>query len=354
MALAIKYNTGSITSGCCVRKGNYDIGINPNYTYGPTTSTGFWDGYEVPSGGFVTYQNKASQGPSIYSIASESDIVQYGKNLNLGGTYTTAAEVIEACSLINNIAFLNIDYPEIPLNNNLLTLDAGYTASYPWAGAYWYNITGGSPSQGDINGTLVFNQGTSQYNNSNAYLRFTAAAEDAMVFVPAFAGTLGTFTVNIWINVATGNGYDVRQNVIGQQYSNDNSYAAETNCNFLIRGNGTNGYEGLIRNNNTNYTVDFGTVNPGAWRMLTLTYEGSNLSAYLDSALVGQQSIGAGLTNSNGLQTIIGGTTNGFESKGVTAYFDGSVGVANIYDTVLNLGEITQLYDNYKNPRNYT
>jgi hypothetical protein len=38
---------------------------------------------------------------------------------------------------------------------------------------------------------------------------------------------------------------------------------------------------------------------------------------------------------------------------GTTAYFDGSVGVVNIYDISLNGGAISDLYNNYKNQRNY-
>ena len=78
MAQPIKYNTGTKTTGCCIRKGNYDIGIVQNREYGPTANTGFWAGYNVPSGGFVSFQNKASEGPSIYSIPNSSSLIENG------------------------------------------------------------------------------------------------------------------------------------------------------------------------------------------------------------------------------------------------------------------------------------
>ena len=63
MAQPIKYNTGTKVTGCCIKKGNYNIGVASNYEYGPTSGSGFWAGYTIPAGGFISYQNKSSQGP---------------------------------------------------------------------------------------------------------------------------------------------------------------------------------------------------------------------------------------------------------------------------------------------------
>jgi hypothetical protein len=355
MAQPIKYNPGSLVSGCCIKKGNYNIGIIPNLPYGPTSSTGFWAGYPpgttIPTGGFISYQNKASQGPSIYSIASVNELVEYGQNLDIG-VQNTPEDVLYACANLNTIALVNIDYIELPqINNNRLTLDAGYTASYPWKNTDWFPIMG--ENLGTLTGTTTFVSGTSTYNYSNSYLAMNANAQDSMVLVPGFGSQLNAFTINIWIRVNTGNGYDLRQNIIGQQYSTDFSYSPQNECNFLIRGNGTNGYQGLVRSGGSNVTVDFGVVPPGAWTMLTLTFDGTNLSAYVDGSLTAQQLTGILINLDNNLQTIIGGTTNAYVNKGTPAYFDGYVGVVNIYDISLNGGEIIDLYNNYKNQRNY-
>lgn len=356
MAQPIKYNTSDITASCCIKKGNFDIGIIPNYAYGPTASTGFWAGYppgtSIPTGGFISYENKVSQGPSIYSIANINEIVEYGKNLNIG-TQSTPEDVIEACAVSNEYVFVNIDYPEIDVQGRRLLLDAGYTASYPWKNSTWYDISGNGGYNGNIVGTTTFVSGTSTYNYSDSSLAMNANAQNSMAFVTGFPTQLNTFTINIWISLNTGNDYDARQNIIGQQYSNDPGYTPQNDCNFLIRGNGTNGYQGLMRKNNINYTVNFGVVGVGSWKMLTLTYDGNFLDAYLDNNLVDSQPIGAGIAASNNLQTIIGGTTNALNSMGTPAYFDGRVGVVNIYDTVLSSGAIGDLYNNYKNQRNY-
>jgi hypothetical protein len=356
MAQKIKYNTGSKTTSCCITKNNFDIGVVSDYQYGPTSSTDFWAGYDIPAGGFVTYQNKASQGPSIYEIPSLNDVWKFGTQLNIGPVLPNAnAYVIRVAANLNDLLLVNVNYPELPqINNNILTLDVGYTPSCGWSTSEWFDVAGGSVTQAVVTGTTTFITGSSTYNYSDSSFGMNANAQNSMAFANAFSSTLTTFTINIWIAVNTGNDYDVRQNIIGQQYSTDPGYAPQNDCNFLIRGNGTNGYQGLIRRSGTNYTVNFGAVGTGTWKMLTLTYDGDTLSAYLDSSMVDQQFIGPNVTLSNGLQTIIGGTVNARTNMGVPAYFDGRVGVVNIYDTALNLGEIAQLYTNYQTQRNYT
>lgn len=351
MAQPIKYNVSTKTANCCIKKGNYDIGVVTTYAYGPTSGTGFYAGYTIPSGGFVSYQNKASQGPSIYNIPTVDDLVAFGENLNIGGANNPAA-VINACTTTMDIALVNIDYIELPsINNNILTLDPGYTASYPWKNNDWYDISG-NENTGVLTGATYFSTGTTNYNYSDGRIGFTASTVDSMVLVPAFASALDNFTVNIWINSA-GNGYGTNINVIGQQYSTVcGGYTPQTDCNFLIRGNGTNGYQGVFRLSGQDYIADFGAVSNG-WKMLTLTYNGNNLDTYVNSGPVDSQLVGLHTNFSNGLQTIIGGTTNACINQASTNYFDGSVNAVNIYDIALSSGEINSLYNQYSTQRNF-
>lgn len=354
MAQPIKYNTGAVTSGCCIRRGRYDIGINTSYAYGPTASTGFWAGYPpgtpVPSGGFISYQNKPSQGPSIYNIPDVSDLVYFGTQLNLPGSLLTPEEVIYECnkSTTLDIALVNIDYPEISLTNNIVTIDAGYTASYPWTNLEWNNIIYGAAGA-SLTGNTTFVSGTTLKNYSDSYLNMPAADENAMALMVPFGNQLNTFTINVWVNVTNGNGFDSRQNLVGQQYSNSQVYTPQSNCNFLIRGNGSNGFEGLVRSGGTDYIVNFGSINTSQWRMLTLQYDGTFLTALFDGSVVNQTATGPIITLDNGLQTIIGGTTNAYANLGNQSfYFDGKINVVNIYDRALDGGEINNLYNSYQ------
>jgi hypothetical protein len=348
MAQPIKYNTGSKTANCCIRKGNYDIGVVANYEYGPTSGSGFYAGYTIPSGGFVSYQNKASQGPSIYSIPTIDDIVNFGINLNLAGINAESPpeEVIEACWASSTIAFVNIDYPEIPrVNNCLLILDAGYTASYPWKGGSFYNVNG--DSNGDLFGTPSWFSGTSGVNYSNSYLNFNSSTGGQYGEYGNFDKVLSEFTISVWINTNNAGNYSNNVLVVGQQYN------GQADCNFAIRGNGVQGYQGFIKLNSTSsYTVDFGgSVPTNAWTNLVFTFglDGGNyvLKSYVDSSLIDTNSSGpSGALNNNNLGTIIGGTDGGSGTGDNT--FNGRINNVLIYDVALSSGQVTQLYNLYQ------
>ena len=343
MAQPIKYNTGTKTTGCCIRKGNYDIGIVQDREYGPTANTGFWAGYNVPSGGFVSFQNKASEGPSIYSIPNSSSLIDYGKQLNLGGIYLSANEVIKRCSEFDTIALVNIEYPNIPLIDNcLLILDPGYTASYPWGGTSFFNIAGGNPTGGTLNGGgSVFAKGDVSKDWADSTLSYTT---DEWVNVLPFGSTLTTFTINVWVNMGGGNTGNI--NLVSQTYSQDAIYTPEADCNFFIKGDGTgSGFNGGLRVSNNNYIVNSGALSSGRWYNLTLTYDGGNLIMYQDGLLVSNSVVPT--PTSNGLDTLIGGSINGLSGGASTDYFNGRIGVVHIYDTALDSGQVTEIYNRY-------
>jgi hypothetical protein len=340
MAQPIKYNTGTKTTGCCIRKGNYDIGIVPSREYGPTANTGFWAGYNVPSGGFVSFQNKASQGPSIYSIPDEASLVDYGEQLNLGGSYPTRWDVLQRCSELNTIALVNIEYPEIPLIDNcLLILDPGYTASYPWTGNTFFNITGGNPTGGTLNGVGLFAKGDVLKNWADSTLSY---GTDEWVNVPAFNTTLANFTINVWVFIDGAGNTNI--NLVSQRYSQDSIYTPENDCNFFIKGDGTgNGFNGGLRISPNDYVVNTGNLS--GWNNLTLTYDGGNLIMYINGSFHSNSVVPQ--PTSNGLETLIGGSVNGLSSGISNDYFNGRIGVVHIYDTALDSGQVTEIYNRY-------
>lgn len=340
MAQPIKYNTGTKTTGCCIRKGNYDIGIVQDREYGPTANTGFWAGYNVPSGGFVSFQNKASEGPSIYSIPNSSSLIDYGKQLNLGGSYLSTGEVIQRCSEFDTIALVNIEYPNIPLIDNCrLILDPGYTASYPWGGSSFFNIAGGNPTGGTLNGSILFVNGLSGKSFADSTLAYTP---DTWVNVLPFSSALTTFTINVWVNISSPGNANI--NLVSQTYS-DAGYIPKSDCNFFIKGDGSgNGFDGGLRISNTDYVVNI--VGLSGWSNLTLTYDGSNLTMYINGVssaitIVNQTPV------TNGSDTLIGGNTNGLSGGSSSDYFDGKIGVVHIYDTALDSGQVSQIYSQY-------
>jgi hypothetical protein len=347
MAQPIKYNIGAKTANCCIKKGNYNIGVVSNYEYGPTSGSGFWAGYTIPTGGFVSYQNKGSQGPSIYEIPTVDDLVYFGTQLNLGTSVTSPAAVIGSCIKIPTIALVNIDYPELPLiDNNILTLDAGYTSSYPWLDPNWFDVAGGTVTQANLSGGTIWVSGNSAQNYSDSYFNMNSGVGGQFADCPAFGSALQEFTISVWINIGGAGNFSDKVCVVGQ------IYGTQTNSNFAIRGNGTNGYQGYIRLANTNYTVNFGAAS-GNWSNYVLTFDGTNtMTAYINGNSVGTASGPTGTLISNGLKTVIGGNDTGTPASTPDS-FNGFINNVVIYNTALDAGQVTQLYNAYKNQRGF-
>ncbi len=85
MPNAIKYNTSAET--LALKKGNFWIGTG-NVSKGPTSSTGYYNGITPPSGGYTIYLNKASGGPSIYTVTSDVQLISLTNSI-AGTSYTT-------------------------------------------------------------------------------------------------------------------------------------------------------------------------------------------------------------------------------------------------------------------------
>jgi hypothetical protein len=251
---------------------------------------------------------------------------------------------MEACLTTNTIALVNIEYPELPsIDNNILTLDAGYTASYPWTGTSWGNIAGGSITGGTIVGSVIFDNGISGKNYSDSRLVY---GQDIWTEVLPFGGTLSNFTINAFIII--GSFGNQNSNLVSQRYSQDLLYTPETDCNFFIRGNvAGDGFEGGFRVSGVDYVVDTGNVGLGMIN-ISLTFDGSELIIYLNGAQKGTLTISPTLV-SNNLNTIIGGSVNGLSGGSLPDYFRGRINVVNIYDVALDGTQIGDLYNAYVN-----
>jgi hypothetical protein len=119
MPNAIKYNVSAET--LALKKGNFWIGTG-DVGKGPTSSTGFYNGITPPSGGYTIYLNKASDGPSIYTVSNESELtgltntISVSTNLiknNNGGNFAngTIAPFTNAYGTLPTIVDITNDKP---------------------------------------------------------------------------------------------------------------------------------------------------------------------------------------------------------------------------------------------------
>ena len=67
-------------------KGNITVGVSGTTEYGPTSTSGFYNGVKPPVGGYTIYVEKASQGPSIHIANDDNHCITKLKKMGAPGT----------------------------------------------------------------------------------------------------------------------------------------------------------------------------------------------------------------------------------------------------------------------------
>ena len=147
----IKYSTSAVTY--TIKKGNIVLGVN-NVDYGPTSTSGFYNGITPPISGYTFYINKPSGGPSIYVSTGDTQTIQLIQSL--GGTGSTIENTLSWVASQSDIVVSNMDYENIVTSGMVLNLDAGFTGSYPKGNQQWYDISG-SGNTGTLTNGPTFN-----------------------------------------------------------------------------------------------------------------------------------------------------------------------------------------------------
>ena len=154
MPNAIKYNVSAET--LALKKGNFYIGTG-DVGKGPTSSTGYYNGITPPSGGYTIYLNKATGGPSIYTVTSDAQLISLTNSI-AGQSYTSATQCLVYYAGQTDKVVLNSDYGGIVTNGLVLNVDAGFTPSYPRSGTTWGDVSLSGNTGTLINGP-TFNSG---------------------------------------------------------------------------------------------------------------------------------------------------------------------------------------------------
>jgi hypothetical protein len=168
----IKYNTSAET--LALKKGNFWIGTG-DVGKGPTSSTGFYNGITPPSGGYTIYLNKASGGPSIYTVSTEAELtgltntISVSTNLiknNNGGNFAngTVAPFNGSYGTLPTIVDITNDKP---YNGSTSTKAAKFVA-----GGGMNIATSPSPFTMTVGVTYTFSFWYRQTNSNNFYIAF--------------------------------------------------------------------------------------------------------------------------------------------------------------------------------------
>ena len=231
------------------------------------------------------------------------------------GPFATLSEAITWSATLG-LFIENQAYPSIVTTNQSLLLDAGYTASYPLVNSIWYDISGNG-NTGTINGAT--------YNSANlGTLVFDGA--DSITFSSVNNIPVGStpYTLNVWFNANTlGN-----KGLIG--YGNYGS-TNQVNAFRLTSGNLTNYWSG-----NDLSTTD-SPITTNTWYNAVATWDGTTRKIYVNGVLKVQDTPGTPSTSVTSNLTI--GLTN------TTEYFDGKIGVVQVFPSALTQAQITQNYN---------
>jgi hypothetical protein len=154
---------------------NFYMGVQ-NQDYGPTIVTNFWNGIEVPEGGYVIYFDKPTNGPSIYVPQNDeqarSILLQfYGAIIPIGqqGSLASILNALYQGGTRTDSVILNKNYENIITDNLYISIDPSFYLCT--------TLSGGTPSSiknmvlpdlGDVSNNMVANTAEiTQFNNQS-------------------------------------------------------------------------------------------------------------------------------------------------------------------------------------------
>lgn len=123
MANKIKYNkTGQEPNS--LFKGNWAIDVSgANVGGGPSSSTGLYNGGEVPVGGYLIYSPV-----TVYKASNDNELMS--KIRDLGGDYSSVSAAITWAATQPDIFIVDKDFDNIVTDGLVLNLDAGNLSSF--------------------------------------------------------------------------------------------------------------------------------------------------------------------------------------------------------------------------------
>jgi len=330
----IKYTTGTETFA--LKKGNFYIGTG-DVGKGPSDTTGYYQGPNVPSGGYVIYLNKegAPGGLSYHSAANDAQLIAFTNNL-AGQSYTTVNECLVYFAGQSDKVVLNRDYEGIVTDGLVLNLDAGFTPSYPRSGTTWSDVSLSGNNGTLINGptfsgdSIVFDGVDDYVTTTNFYL----STSPASILIWFKAGT------------QTDNTMSILRPIMQQGYF-DGNFPAITQgieINMVRTGNDA---VGKLRfawggDNNTDYqylTTD--RYDNNQWTFVCNINNGSTFDVYINGVNLATKITHTSVSTSTPVN--FGGDTFIGARKLV-----GNIAIAQIYNRALSATEVLQNYNAQK------
>ena len=327
-----KYNkTGSEANS--IFKGNWAIDTTPSNTGGgPSSSTGFYNGANVPAGGYTIY------GPNG-AFAAANDTQLLGKVSQLGGVTTSISAALEWLTTQSTQVVLNRDFDNIVTNGLTLNLDATAISSFPNTGTTFYDLSGNANNASSRNTTEFTTFGgrrTFRLYNNGKYVYSSATDGWNAIANPGISASIVSFTFETWFYMTTDN---AGQTVIISNAGGGNGYRwgpQATSAYWLLGGandyaeGGVGSFPSLI----------------GRWVQMIGVFDRANtygngprIYCYINGSNVGSNTIPTA-NNMNISGPMMPGNCCGA--------FDGYVSIIRAYNKALTPDEVTQNWNAQK------
>jgi hypothetical protein len=320
----IKYTTGTET--LALKKGNFYIGTG-DVGKGPSDTTGYYQGPNVPSGGYVIYLNKegAPGGLSYHSAANDAQLIAFTNNL-AGQSYTTVNECLVYFDGQSDKVVLNRDYEGIVTDGLVFNVDAGFTPSYPKSGTTWYGVSLSGNNGTLINGPTFSTDGGGSivFDGTNDYASFGDGTTLSLV---------DEGTVSYWLYFNP-NSYSV---MVGKRNNNSTVF------NYAMWIGGDKKFD--IDNSPSGSFKPFydlsSEISVGDWIYITVVFNNGQTSFYLNGQHKITRTLSLGPTTTEPLLL-------GRNSINGTQYSKGNMAIVQIYNRALSATEVLQNFNAQK------
>ena len=325
----LKFGASGISSAT---RGGFSVGVTNGADYGPTSTTGFWNGVKPPVGGYTIYVDKASQGPSIHVASNDSQCI--GMLLAMGATGSTIGDVLAWAAGQSNMAVLSEELvigdlpgagPSIVSSGLVLNLDASNPSSYPGNGNTWTDLSNNAY-------VATLTNGASYSSANGGSIAFSAASSNYVNIPNSIIPTGNTSkTMGIWFK----------------------STGTISNRQWLIyAGSETTGGRFCLEIESSKLTFNFydsalssvSTLTDNTWYYGTVAYNSSENKAYLyiNGSLSNEYQFPYYLVYVNTDTTV---NTQIGRYSGASLYLTGNVGSIQIYNTYLSAADVLQNYN---------
>jgi hypothetical protein len=331
----IKYNVSTQT--LALKKGNFWIGTG-DVSKGTTGDTDYWNGITPPVGGYTIYVNKASQGPSIYVAANDSELISLTNRI-ASTNYTTIDECLTYYAGQNDKLVLNLDYPSIVTNGLTTNIDVTCVSSYPNTSGTLYDLSSSGNNGSLHTGSPIFStfdgKRSIRFSNNGKYVYSPPYDGYVLSNNPGISSSIASFTFESWFYMVTSNS---SQTVILSNAGGGNGYrwGPQSTSAYWLLGGDSDYAEGGVGN--------FPSL-IGRWVQMVGVFDRANtygngprIYSYINGVDMGS--------------TIIPTANNmNIGSPGLIACcgaFDGYISIIRVYNRSLTPSEITQNFNAQK------